>query len=206
MAIHLTAQAAYGYGGKQYIARVTGRDPKWGMRLEFVGARGGKRDETTSYAVDSPGLYKVRDWTRKNREEVNYVLVIEKEDGELESYECEDADASKISKGLHDGRTLESMVVGTDDGYEMVTPRQAERAAAAKNIDDAITQCWLILQALPVEQAKKAVAELRKRATPTKPLPAPLAEAPVGIVADIQREEGAPDDQTGFGETPIAAE
>lgn len=59
--ISFRADAAYGYGGKQFIARVTGRHPKFTFAYEFIGRKGGKRNEDCEADVDEPGLYVLRD-------------------------------------------------------------------------------------------------------------------------------------------------
>jgi len=72
--IRLYAEAAYGHTG-QYVARVTGRDPKWGLALSFIGRRSGKRGEMTEELVDEPGLYAERDVDRKGNKKDLFPLV-----------------------------------------------------------------------------------------------------------------------------------
>ncbi len=58
--ITLSASARFGHGGKQFVARITGRDPKFTFAREFLGRKEGKRGESTSVVVDEPGLYQER--------------------------------------------------------------------------------------------------------------------------------------------------
>jgi hypothetical protein len=206
--ITLTASADFGYGGKQYIARVTGRDPKWGMRLEFIGSKGGKRDETTTATVDEPGLYKVRGWSRKYHEEATYYIIFEV-DGELKRFACKESDASKISKAIVTREFREIVTVDPDDNTKWIfqTERQAEKAAVAATIDAAVEACWQVIQGLPEKEAAKVIAALKKRATPPKPAPAVglREETPVGIVSDANADlAGVSEQRLGLTPTPVA--
>lgn len=73
--VTLTASAAYGYGGKQFVARITGRHPKFVFEREFLGRKEGKRGEVSSVVVDDPGLYQERDIDRKAGTCDTYVVV-----------------------------------------------------------------------------------------------------------------------------------
>jgi len=73
--VALQAWARYGYGGKQFIARITGRDPKFTFEREFLGRKGGKRGEDTEVDVDDPGLYETRDVDSKGRVSDAYHLI-----------------------------------------------------------------------------------------------------------------------------------
>ena len=74
--VTLTASAAYGFGGKQYIARITGRDAKFTFSREFVGRNSGKRNQTRSFDLDESdrGLYIVCDIDRKGDKDETYYL------------------------------------------------------------------------------------------------------------------------------------
>jgi hypothetical protein len=70
----LTAEAEFGFGGKQYIARITGRDPKFTFAREFVGRKSGKRGETTTHETDEPGLYMTVDVDKRGKDETFYIV------------------------------------------------------------------------------------------------------------------------------------
>lgn len=73
--ITLSASARFGYGGKQFVARITGRHSKFVFEREFLGRKEGKRGESTSATVDEPGLYTERDVDSKGRADDTYRLV-----------------------------------------------------------------------------------------------------------------------------------
>ena len=199
--ITLSASAAYGFGGKQFIARITGRHPKFTFAYEFIGRKGGKRNESTDADVDTPGLYITRDWTRKNVADDNFVLIIETADGDLKEIGVEKDDAMKIAKALDDGRPFATIVEFDTDGdcWRFVTPKQAEQAAVARTIDSATDACWAVLMALPEKEAKKVLAALKVRVSPPKP----VADAPVGIVSDAAQDAGATPAEVGMDPTPV---
>lgn len=73
--VELTAEAKYGYEGKQFVARITGRDAKFTFARQFLGRKGGKRGESTSVDVDETGLYVTRDIDRKGNADETFWLV-----------------------------------------------------------------------------------------------------------------------------------
>lgn len=73
--IQLTANAAYGHGGEQYIARITGRDSKFTFAREFVGRKSGKRGDHAEYDTDEPGLYLECDVDKNGDKDETYYLV-----------------------------------------------------------------------------------------------------------------------------------
>jgi len=95
--ITLRATAKYGFGGKQYIARITGRDPKFTFAREFVGTKGGKRKEDSEYMIDEPGLYVTCDIDRKGNKDETY-LIIEQDGDNLKETICDKESAMKIAK------------------------------------------------------------------------------------------------------------
>lgn len=97
--IHLTASASYGNGGKQYIARITGRDAKFTFAREFIGRKGGKRGESSEADVDDAGLYITCDIDRKGNKDETYV-VIEEKDGGLVKENTKKEDAMTLAKLL----------------------------------------------------------------------------------------------------------
>ncbi len=107
--ISFSASARYGYGGKQFIARITGRHPKFTFAYEFIGRKGGKRNEDCSADVDSPGLYITRDIDSKGRVDDDYYVVFEC-DGVLHKDSCDKDDAMKIGKAMDAGRSFDSII------------------------------------------------------------------------------------------------
>lgn len=95
--IHLTASASYGNGGKQYIARITGRDSKFTFAREFIGRKCGKRNESAEADVDDAGLYVTCDIDRKGNKGETYVIVEEK-DGGLVKDNVDKDDAMTLAK------------------------------------------------------------------------------------------------------------
>ena len=72
--IDVTANARFGYGGKQFVARLTGLDPKYIFSREFIGKKGGKRGEFTTATIIQPGYYMARDIDSKGRSEDYYFV------------------------------------------------------------------------------------------------------------------------------------
>jgi len=168
--ITLTASAEFGHTG-QYVARITGRDSKFTFAREFVGSKGGKRNEITTADIDEPGLYECRDVTRKGRND-RYRLIVRRGDT-LERLASDKADAMQIARALDEGRTIDQVVrlVEAEGGgwaYEILSAAEAKRADVAQTIESATAACWEILQALPEVQAKKVLTALRAKVSPTK--------------------------------------
>jgi hypothetical protein len=196
--ITLNASARYGYGGKQFIARITGRNSKFTFDYEFIGKKGGKRNESSEADVDDPGLYICRDIDSKGRVEDRFRLIVGEGDAQ-KVVRTDKEDAMKIAKAMDSGRRFSDIV---DDHGCTITERQAEVAATAKTIDEAVASCWAILQALPEKEAKKVLAALRVRVSPPK---VGLAEeTPVGIASDAAQDAGVPEAVLGLTPTPIA--
>lgn len=111
--ILLRASARYGYGGKQYIARIIGRDPKYTFDRQFVGSKNGKRRESADYRTDEPGLYVTCDIDRKGAKDETYRLVeSDGKDGLTESI-CSKEEAMKIAKLLDAGKSFPEAVATT---------------------------------------------------------------------------------------------
>lgn len=96
--IRLSAEADYGQTG-QFVARVTGPDPKYGTELEFLGSRSGKRNESTAVTVIDPGLYKTRSVKRKGGKDDSHVVLWVLDDVLVQTYVTE-ADALKLAREL----------------------------------------------------------------------------------------------------------
>lgn len=123
--ITLTASARYGYGGKQFIARINGRDSKFTFDREFIGKKGGKRNEDSEADVDTPGLYETRDIDSKGRTDDSYFLILE--DGErLVKIPIDKADAMQIGKEFDAGRGISRCV--------KLIPRDAELFKAVQDL------------------------------------------------------------------------
>jgi hypothetical protein len=75
--VSFSASAKYGYGGKQYIARITGRDPKFTFSREFIDRKEGKRRDSSSADVDDPGLYVEVDIDKHGDKDETFYIVYE---------------------------------------------------------------------------------------------------------------------------------
>jgi hypothetical protein len=73
--VTLVAEAKYGSEGKQYIARITGRHPKFTFAREFVGQKTGKRRDFAEYMTDEPGLYMTCDIDKKGNKDETFWIV-----------------------------------------------------------------------------------------------------------------------------------
>lgn len=131
--ITLTAGARYGYGGKQYIARIFGRDSKFTFNREFIGKKGGKRGENSTADVDTPGLYETRDVDSKGRCDDSYCLILE--DGDrLVQFWIDKANAMKIAKEL-DSRSFDRCVklLPSDAEFRVASERLRKNSEAINN-------------------------------------------------------------------------
>lgn len=154
---------------KGYVARITGRvSGPMKYEREFLGS------EVTLIEGDE-GLYERQVGSKKGGYSRYYYVILSHPDhGMIISTDCED-DVPKIAKLLDDGVSIADAVEVTDlrpsektEGRMIFTaiPRtktQAKSAAKAQTIDSATDACWEILQVLPEKEAKKVLAELRKR-------------------------------------------
>lgn len=164
--VTLTASADYGHTG-QYVARLTGRNSKFTFEREFLGSKVGKRGEYTKATVDDPGLYELRDVTRKGKVE-RYRLVLARGE-DLVTVHTDKADAMGIAKALDAGRAFADVVrLDGSDSYEILSAKAAERAAVAQTVDSAIAACWAAIEALPPKESRKVLAALRTRLNPPK--------------------------------------
>jgi hypothetical protein len=159
--VTLSASADYGHTG-QYVARLTGRDSKFTFEREFIGTKYGKRNEGTSAEVDDPGVYEMRDVTRKGKID-KYRIVVEL-DGELHKLVSDKEDAMAICKQIDAGRPFADIVRASRNDenavvYEILTAKQAEQAAAASVVD----QCVALLAPLDDKAQKAALTALRAK-------------------------------------------
>lgn len=173
--VTLSASADYGHTG-QYVARLTGRNSKFTFVREFIGTKYGKRNEGTSAQVDDPGVYELRDVTRKGKVD-KYRIVVEL-DGELHKLVSDKEDAMTICKQLDAQRAFGEIVRASrnDEGsvvYEILTAKQAERAA----LGDVAEQIAALLRPLEEKAQKATLKRVRELLAPAAP--AAPAETPV---------------------------
>lgn len=116
--IELTAQARYGFAGKQFVARIKGRHSKFTFDREFIGRKGGKRGEDTAARIDAVGLYQTRDIDSKGRADDTFVLVWA-DAGELRERYVTEEEAMGLARILD------------DDGEEALARRAIELEIAA---------------------------------------------------------------------------
>ncbi len=194
--VTLTADSKYGFSG-QYIAKLIGRAPRVQFEREFCGRKSGKRNESTRYETDEPGLYETAD-VGKHGKEHSYWLVLPW-DGQLKRLCSDHEDALAIAKRLGDREELTD-IVGLELGDPILNPDgtpalnsetgkprhklvytirskvEVKRAAAAETIDSAVAAIVAALQALPAPQQKAALAAAKSKLFPkVNPEPESLA-------------------------------
>lgn len=155
MAIELSASVKYGSNGKAFIARVVGRDPKWGTKLEFLGAR---RDMSRSgrtgqviATVDDSGLYCEADSDGSRQ-----YVVLGRLDGELVRAQVNEDTALEIARALDEGRSVDDLELrSTDKGPSVRRPPvDGKRGPIAwRTADDARAQTIATIRALMAEHA-----------------------------------------------------
>jgi len=149
--ITLSASARFGFGGKQFVARVTGRHPKFTFQYEFMGRKEGKRGESTSVEVDDAGLYVTRDVDSKGRADDSFALVYTKTDGELAKHWIDKSDAMKLAKRLDARDAIDWTAEGT--AYEPKPAPPVEAPTLAPDIAGALASA---LQAIKDERETHA--------------------------------------------------
>lgn len=171
--VTLSASADFGHTG-QYVARLKGRNSKFTFEREFIGSKYGKRNEGTSADVDDPGVYEMRDVTRKGKVD-KYRLVVELDD-ELHKIVSDKEDAMTVCKQLDAGRAFADIVRASRDGegkvvYEILTAKQAAQAA----LGDVAEQVVALLRPLDEKAQKATLKRVRELLAPPA---APEAAAP----------------------------
>ncbi len=146
-ALKLSASARYGYGGKQFIARITGRHPKFTFAYAFLGRKEGPR--ITSVDIDDAGLYVTRDVDSKGRADDSYALVWVDLDGALSHLWIAKDWAMKLAKALDAGETPDWRTEG-----EGALARKA--AAAAKEAAEK-EQAALVTLPARIQELKAAL-------------------------------------------------
>jgi len=125
--VTLSASAKFGYGGKQFVARIRGRHSTFTFDYEFLGRKEGKRRESTSVEVDDSGLYIERDIDRKGNAEDSFWLVWR--DGEdMRAEVVELADAMTLAKESDD-HTINYDAIGRSRWISRLRTTQQENAA-----------------------------------------------------------------------------
>lgn len=188
--VSLSASSDFGHTG-QYVARLTGRNSKFTFEREFIGSKSGKRGDYSSAEVDDPGVYELRNVTRKGKVD-DYRVVIEF-DGELHKLVSDKPDAMEICKALDAGRSFSDIVHAgrNDEGkvyYEILSASQAKQV----DTSDAVAQCLALLQTLGPAQQKAALKALRVALTPAAPAGEAVAGKGESFASRIAAEENCP--------------
>ncbi len=99
-----SSRAGFGFENKQFVARITGRHPKWTFDREFIGTKTGKRKDGTTAKVDDPGLYQERNIDNKGRATNRYYAVWSLGGKELDYAPISEDEAMGLAKDLDSGR------------------------------------------------------------------------------------------------------
>ena len=197
--ITLTADSNEYGNSKQYIARISGRDSKFTFRREFAGRKTGRRNDRTEAFVDEPGLFEICDIDKKGRKDLGYALIVrrtpdcpplsETADPDFIRFDPTTEQAVTLARRMDDGDDLAEIVEITraEDGYhfQIRSKSEAKKASAAASIDQAVEECWQILQAFPEREAKKVMAALKLRVSPPKLAAVPEATAPMAEMPEV---------------------
>lgn len=157
MATHtFSASAGFGYGGKQWIARITGRlKGAATFEREFVGIKGGKRGEGCTATVDEPGLYETCDVDNKGVKDYAYAYF----DGERVSIWRDRESAMDFAKHLGELELYERP--SRKDPAQTVVDVRVRQALpeALSRVEFAAAACRNALEGLtPSERAAVVVA------------------------------------------------
>jgi hypothetical protein len=174
--------SCFQYDGKgQFIARIHGRDSKFVFDREFIGRKEGRRGITTTADVDDPGLYELREISKKGDKLEKYKLVVEYDDelyalramgDSLDESDGKEA-AMKIAKYLEKGCRFDDIVQveahgKTEDGrlllyYRIRDINEQKKADKIHSIEQAEQECWSSLKDLSLEQSWEVTKKLRER-------------------------------------------
>lgn len=160
---------------KGYVARITGRATgSVKYEREFFG-------ESVTLLEGDEGLYERQVGEKKGGcTRYYHVLLSHPEHGLILSTDCE-GELPKIAKLLDDGISITDAVEVTDlrpseriEGRMVFTAvartkSQATAARKSATVESAIEHCMESLAVLPAKEAKKVVAELKRRLAPPKP-------------------------------------
>ena len=138
-AVKLSAESDYQNAGKQYIGRVTGVSGKWGVALDFVGLKSGKRGDVTTFLATSPGCYKVHDASRRGGSDhywliwtIDDVLVqteVTEEDVALLAQDLSEAAVEALGRRAEIARTEESLSASRGRDPEALVDVEHQTAA-----------------------------------------------------------------------------
>lgn len=162
--ITLSASAAYGFGGKQYIARITGRDAKFTFARDFIGRKGGKRGESAEATVDEPGLYVTCDVDRKGNKDDTYCLVWRAPNGDMYSTPESLEEAMAIAKRLDAHE--DPSAIGCAEIRELYRTRNVDDAGKDPSEEIEIKVSAIMADAGGISSGKRprrAIIEARKR-------------------------------------------
>lgn len=149
MTVTFGAEAANGRSG-QYIARITGRDQKYQFQREFVGRKGGRRNEISEHETDEVGLYECCDATKRGKDSRFYAAV--EVAGTLRAFRLDKAEALAVAKALDAGGAIGDLVVGhAADADAAAVARQA------KSLTDLVGWCRRMLASYCEAQAAAVV-------------------------------------------------
>jgi hypothetical protein len=88
-------------GEKQWVARITGLDPKYGLARDFVWpAIKGKQGDTVSWVMPSPGIYQFSGLADDERKATKWGHVLLAQDGNLTYLDGRDIKANPHVYGL----------------------------------------------------------------------------------------------------------
>jgi len=161
--IKLTATAAFGHGGKQWIARITGRVPTAAQfAREFVGRKGGKRDEACIAEIDEAGLYETCDVDRKGNKDYSYTYF----DGTRRSERFTRKWALTAAKRLAAGDRLH-LVDTTTGGVDALFDDELPAAAASTPAEPRATVVRIVLDLTP-DEVSELVSAVRGRSIAAK--------------------------------------
>lgn len=143
--MHTTLQADRKYGGgKPYIARIVGTDPKFGLKREFVGARettsGSGRTGVITASISQAGIYEVCDTNKKGKQS-NFYLVREF-NGEPVKLPIREETVHELLSAFAQGREIDDLLVTQNergltlrrDGKLNWLERASNRAKAIEQI------------------------------------------------------------------------
>lgn len=110
-AIYIAADSADFGNQKQHLAEITGKDPKYGLKREFIGAREGKRGNRTGANISQPGLYEIGDIDKKGRKSLSYKAILKHPSGiGVVSHNIDSADIGRVAAHLHEGGDIHEAI------------------------------------------------------------------------------------------------
>lgn len=159
----LNADAKFGQHG-QFIAQIMGRDQKFTFNYSFVGRKCGKRNESTSFDVDTSGIFVERDVDSKGRKidrfytflDCPHLPIPEGKSDTLRKLEVTKEDAMKIGKALDEGRSFEESIEFYREDYMKSQPRKYNEETGAYDDQPQITASRNNYRILSKKDAVKA--------------------------------------------------